>query len=215
MAAADGDHGVGGEDIAPLSSSSARTCSSAASGPSAREPVGAGARQLAALRGLVDIGGTQRVGLDAGPHLACDPARRAGGEDEFGRPIRRACMDIRAFDDISREAGRLRPLCLRGMVGGLGTRSFETIGDATLGQVVRRHLDHLPGRPAPPRMRFLRMSAGGVGDDLMFVFNFTRKVAFGSSSVTTPGSSRSSSLAIRYPARCKRDGDRARRRRGS
>jgi hypothetical protein len=30
----------------------------------------------------------------------------------------------------------------------------------------------------------------------------TLKVAFGSNSVTTPGNSRSSSFAIRYPAQC-------------
>ena len=49
----------------------------------ARQPHGAGARQFAAFRRLVDIGRAQRVGLDAGLVDQREPARRAGGKDEF------------------------------------------------------------------------------------------------------------------------------------
>ena len=52
-------------------------------GFAAREPRGAGARQFAPLRRLVDVGRTQRVGLDAGLVDERQPTRRAGGENEF------------------------------------------------------------------------------------------------------------------------------------
>jgi hypothetical protein len=74
-------------------------------------------------------------------------------------------------------------------------RLFEAVGDAALGQIVRRHLDkHLvAGQHADT---VLAHPARGVRDDLMLVFELDPKVAFGSSSVTTPGNSRTSSFAI-------------------
>src|SRR5215471_21658022 len=59
--------------------------------------------------------------------------------------------------------------------------------------------------PASTRMRFLRMRPAVWAMISCSFSSFTRKVAFGSSSVTTPGNSKSSSLAIRYPAICKQD----------
>jgi hypothetical protein len=50
----------------------------------ARKPVGVGTRQLSALGRLVDVGRTQRVGLNSCLIDQGDPAGRAGGEDEFG-----------------------------------------------------------------------------------------------------------------------------------
>src|ERR1700704_1419212 len=50
----------------------------------ARQAVGAGARQFAPPRGLVDVGGTQRIGLDAGLVEQGKPSRRTGGKNEFG-----------------------------------------------------------------------------------------------------------------------------------
>ena len=50
----------------------------------ARKPRGAGARQFSALRRLVDIGRTQRVGFDPGLVNERKPARGAGSENEFG-----------------------------------------------------------------------------------------------------------------------------------
>src|SRR5215470_17122422 len=52
-------------------------------------------------------------------------------------------------------------------------------------------------------MRFLRMRPAVWAMISCSFSSLTRKVAFGSNSVTTPGNSRSSSLAIRYPAFCK------------
>src|SRR5262245_54536130 len=47
-------------------------------------------------------------------------------------------------------------------------RSFESIGDTTLGQVVRRHLDqHLVAGKHPDTV--LAHAAGGVSDDLVLV----------------------------------------------
>ena len=84
-AAADRDHGVGGEDEGAFSSSSSAHASRAPLPPCSRASrVGAGARQFAALRRLVDVGRTQRVGLDADLVDKREPARRAGGENEFG-----------------------------------------------------------------------------------------------------------------------------------
>ena len=83
-AAADRDHGVGGEDegaaqfVVELHGFERRL------GLGARQPIGAGARQLAPLRGLVDIGRAQRVGLDAGLVEQAEPSRRTGSENEFG-----------------------------------------------------------------------------------------------------------------------------------
>ncbi len=83
-AAADRHHGVGGEDVGALELLVDAHQLERRLGLGARQPVGAGARQLAALGGLVDVGRTQRIGLDAGLVDERDPARRAGGEDEFG-----------------------------------------------------------------------------------------------------------------------------------
>ena len=52
----------------------------------AREPRGAGAGQFAAFRCLVEVGRTQRIGLDAGLVNKREPARRAGRENEFRPP---------------------------------------------------------------------------------------------------------------------------------
>src|SRR5712672_1333421 len=51
-------------------------------------------------------------------------------------------------------------------------------------------------------MRFLRMRPAVWAMISCSFSSLTRKVAFGSSSVTTPGNSRSSSFGIRYPALC-------------
>ena len=83
-APADRDHGVGGQDVGALELLVDAHQIERRLGLGARQPVGAGARQLAALGRLVDIGRTQRVGLDAGLIDERDPAGRAGGEDEFG-----------------------------------------------------------------------------------------------------------------------------------
>src|SRR5260370_17986897 len=48
-------------------------------------------------------------------------------------------------------------------------------------------------------MRFLRMRPAVCAMISCSFSSFTRKVAFGSNSVTTPGNSSSSSFAIRYP----------------
>ncbi len=53
-------------------------------GLGAREPRRAGARQLALVGHLVDIGGLQRIGLDARLIDQGQPARRTGSENEFG-----------------------------------------------------------------------------------------------------------------------------------
>src|SRR5712691_4843579 len=49
------------------------------------------------------------------------------------------------------------------------TNSFEPVGNTTLGQIVRRHLDQhfIAGKNADA---VLAHAAGGMGDDLMFVF---------------------------------------------
>ena len=82
-AAADRDHGVGGEDEGAFELFVGAHHCERHFRLLAREPRGAGARQFAALRRLVDVGRTQRVGLDAGLVDKREPARRAGGEHEF------------------------------------------------------------------------------------------------------------------------------------
>jgi hypothetical protein len=82
-AAADGDDGVGGEDVGAFELLIDAHHGERGVGLGAREPRRAGARQLAALRRLVDVGGTQRVGLDAGLIDQRQPARRAGSKHEF------------------------------------------------------------------------------------------------------------------------------------
>ena len=83
-AAADRDHRIGGEDegaaqlVVELHGFERRV------GLGARQAIGAGARQLAPLRGLVDIGRAQRVGLDAGLVEQAEPSRRTGSENDFG-----------------------------------------------------------------------------------------------------------------------------------
>src|SRR5262245_64038788 len=50
-------------------------------------------------------------------------------------------------------------------------RLFESIGDTTLGQIVGRHLDqNFVARQHADAV--LAHAAGGMGDDLMFVFEF-------------------------------------------
>src|SRR6266545_1643763 len=83
-AAADRHDRVGGEDIGATELLIDAHLLERGFRLGARQPVGAGARQLTALRRLVEIGRAQRVGLDAGLIDQRDPAGRAGGEDEFG-----------------------------------------------------------------------------------------------------------------------------------
>src|SRR5262245_7033690 len=59
--------------------------------------------------------------------------------------------------------------------------------------------------PASTRMRFLRMRPAVWAMISCSFSSLTRNVAFGSSSVTTPGNSSSSSFAIRNPAFSNRD----------
>ena len=94
-AAADRHHRVGREDVgaAQILVAAARVAS-AASALVARQPVGERARQLALLGHLVDVGGQQRVGLDAGLVEQREPPRRAGREHEFGRPIMAVCHQM-------------------------------------------------------------------------------------------------------------------------
>ena len=83
-AAADRDHGVGGENEGAAQFVVELHRFERGVRLGAGEAIGAGARQLAPLRGLVDIGRTQRVGLDAGLVEQAEPSRRTGGENEFG-----------------------------------------------------------------------------------------------------------------------------------
>ena len=83
-AAADRDHGVGGEDEGAAQFVVELHRFERGVGLGAGQPVGAGARQLAPPRGLVDVGRAQRIGLDAGLVEQRQPARRTGGENEFG-----------------------------------------------------------------------------------------------------------------------------------
>jgi hypothetical protein len=83
-AAADRDHGVGGqnEGAAQFVIELHRFERGVSLG--AGQPIGAGARQLAPFRRFVDIGRPQRIGLDAGLVEQTEPPRRTGGENEFG-----------------------------------------------------------------------------------------------------------------------------------
>ena len=96
-AAADRDDGIGGEDEGAFELLVEPHHGERGFGLAAGEPRGAGARQFAPLRRLVDVGRAQRVGLDAGLVDEREPARRAGGEHEFGRRSGRA---------LARRAGR-------------------------------------------------------------------------------------------------------------
>jgi len=83
-AAADRDHGVGREEVGAVDLVASADPGERRLGLGVGETVGTHARQLAPLRGLVDIGRAQLVGLDAGLVDQADAARRAGGENEFG-----------------------------------------------------------------------------------------------------------------------------------
>ena len=104
-AAADRDHRIGREDegaaqlVVELHGFQRRI------GLGAGETIGAGARQLAPLRGLIDIGRTQRVGLDAGLVEQAEPSRRTGSENDFGTAKHAGCVG----DLDSREA-RAEPI---------------------------------------------------------------------------------------------------------
>ena len=97
-APADRHHGVGGEDIGALQLFVGAHQIERHLGLGAGEPVGAGARQFSAPRRLVDVGGAQRVGLDAGLIDERHPAGRARCEDELGTADhvcwRRGCVSI-------------------------------------------------------------------------------------------------------------------------
>src|SRR6266487_2088971 len=77
-AAADRDHGIGSEDVGTSEVIVDAHHAERRFGLVAREPGGVGARQLAPLRCLVDVGGPQRVGFDADLVDEREPARRAG-----------------------------------------------------------------------------------------------------------------------------------------
>src|SRR5579883_224712 len=83
-AAADRDHRVGREDEGALELVIHPHGRERGLGLGAREPVGAGARQLALDRGLVDVRRAQLVGLDARLIDQGEAARRAGGEHDLG-----------------------------------------------------------------------------------------------------------------------------------
>ncbi len=83
-AAADRDHGVGGENEGAAQFVIELHRFERGVGLGAGQPIGAGARQFAPLRGLVDIGRTQRIGLDAGLVEQAEPSRRTGSKNEFG-----------------------------------------------------------------------------------------------------------------------------------
>ena len=100
-APADGDHGVGGEDVGAFELFVDAHHVERRFGLVAREPRGAGARQFAALRRLVDIGRPQRIGLDAGLVDQREPARRAGSEHEFRTADHGCTLFVgRSGDDI-------------------------------------------------------------------------------------------------------------------
>ena len=82
-APADRDHGVGGDDVGALELFVGAHMIERNLGLGARQPIGAGARQLSPLRGLIDIGRSQPVGLDAGLIEEGDAAGRPGREDEL------------------------------------------------------------------------------------------------------------------------------------
>ena len=122
-------------------------------GLGARQPIGAGARQFSPPRRLVDVGGTQRIGFDAGLIDERHSARRAGCQDELG-PADHFCLRRECMDGCG-EPGE--------------ARLFESVGDTALGQIVRGHLDQdLVARQHADAV--LAHAASGVGDDLMFVF---------------------------------------------
>jgi len=79
----DGDHRVGGQDVGTLQLLVDAHLCQCGLGFGARKPHRAGARQLAAFRRFVDVGGAQRVGFDAGLVDQRQPARRTRSQDEF------------------------------------------------------------------------------------------------------------------------------------
>jgi hypothetical protein len=83
-AAADRDHRVGGEDEGAAQFVVEPNRIQRGFGLDARQPIGAGARQLTASRRLVDVGRPQRIGLDAGLVEQRQAAGRAGSKNEFG-----------------------------------------------------------------------------------------------------------------------------------
>ena len=83
-AAADCDHGIGGENEGAAQLVIELHGFERGVGLGARQAVGAGARQLTPPGGLVDIGRTQRVGLDAGLIEQAEPSRRTGSKNDFG-----------------------------------------------------------------------------------------------------------------------------------
>ena len=82
-AAAHGDDGIGGEDVGAFEFVVDADHGERRFRLRAREAHRAGARQLAAFRRFVDVGGAQRVGIDAGLVDQREPARRAGSQHEF------------------------------------------------------------------------------------------------------------------------------------
>ncbi|MHC2276442.1 hypothetical protein ACVME8_003053 [Bradyrhizobium diazoefficiens] len=59
------------------------------------EAIGAGARQLASLRRLVDVGRPERIRLDAGLVEQRQAPRRTGGKYEFGAAKHQVILGMR------------------------------------------------------------------------------------------------------------------------
>ena len=81
--AADRDRGVGGKNEGAAQLVVELYRFKRGRGLRMRQPVRIGAGQFAAARRLVDIDGLERIRLDAGLIDQRQPARRAGGKDEF------------------------------------------------------------------------------------------------------------------------------------
>ncbi len=83
-ATAYGHHRVGGEDERAFQFFVEPQHRQRGFGFAARQPGRAGARQFSAFRRFINVGWTQRVGLDPGLVDERKPARRTGGENKFG-----------------------------------------------------------------------------------------------------------------------------------
>ena len=154
-AAADRDHGVGGENEGAAQFVVELHRFERGIGLGAGQPVGAGARQLAPLRGLVDIGRTQRIGLDAGLIEQADSRR---GEPEartnlgrpsmrmFDREIRRGLERARNLSEGARHSTTRRGTC----EGGRLTRLHEAAADR---HDPDRHRERLHGTSGSPARR--------------------------------------------------------------
>ena len=148
-----GDHRVGGQHVSAFELIVDAHEFERSLGLGPREAVRAGAGELAALGGFINIGWPQRIGLDACLIDQCDSPGRPGGEDEFG-----------PADHVVRRKAYKRD-CARTVEGNL----LEAVGDTPPGEIVGGHFDEhfIASQHANA---ILSHAAGGVGDDLMFVF---------------------------------------------